>query len=127
MNLNLKVFVFAVIACLLMSFDGTKAWSQSVHKGAVLIPMSEPGFRPHSPSEDGIDMICYLSDGMLYVEIEDFSGMIYVELQTLDGGCVHREYYYYTNPYTISTSSLHGDYVVKIKIDDATYQGYFNI
>ncbi len=72
-------------------------------------------------------MICYLSDGMLYVEIEDFSGMIYVELQTLDGRCVHREYYYYTNPYTISTSSLHGDYVVKIKIDDATYQGYFNI
>ena len=53
--------------------------------------------------------------------------MIYVELQTLDGRCVHREYYYYTNPYTISTSSLHGDYVIKIKIDDTTYQGYFSI
>ena len=83
MNLNLKVFVFAVIACLLMSFDGTKAWSQSVHKGAVLIPMSEPGFRPHSPSEDGIDMICYLSDGMLYVEIEDFSGMVNYTIESM--------------------------------------------
>lgn len=48
MNLNLKVFVFAVVACLLMSFDGTKAWSQGVHKGEVVIPMSGTGVRPHS-------------------------------------------------------------------------------
>lgn len=74
----------------------------------IQVPMHGMGHRPHSPSEDILELQCYISDGTLYLEIEDFSGMIYVELQTLDGRCVHREYYYYTNPYTISTSSLHG-------------------
>lgn len=127
MNLNLKVFVFAVIACLLVSFDGTKAWSQSVHKGAVLIPMSEPVFRPHSPSEDGIDMICYLSDGMLYVEIEDFSGMVNYTIESMAGPVPYRGFAYYSQPLSFSTAYMSGNYTITIKIGDSTYQGYFNI
>lgn len=91
------------------------------------IPLRQTGGRPHDSSDDFFYMVCYVGNGTLYLDIEDFSGMIYVELQTLDGRCVHREYYYYTNPYAISTSSLHGDYVIKIKIDDSSYQGYFSI
>ena len=72
-------------------------------------------------------MVCYLSDGTLNIEIEDFSGMIYVYIETLDGIGVHKQFYYYNNPYSLPTGSLHGDYVIKIKIDDSTYQGYFNI
>ena len=76
------------------------------------IPLRQTGGRPHDSSDDFFYMVCYVGNGTLYLDIEDFSGMIYVELQTLDGRCVHREYYYYTNPYAISTSSLHGDYVI---------------
>lgn len=61
------------------------------------IPLRQTGGRPHDTSDDFFDMMCYVENGTLYLEIEDFSGMIYVELQTLDGRCVHREYYYYTN------------------------------
>ena len=127
MDFNLKVFVFAIIAFILMAFDGTKAWSQSEHKGAVLIPMSETGYRPHSPSEDDLEIQCYISDDMLYVEIEDFSGMIYVYIETIDGVGVRKDFHYYYNPYSVSTSSFHGDYVIHIKIGDSTYQGYFSI
>lgn len=119
-----RVVLGIIIVCLTILGSGIM---QAEGTSKIQVPMHGMGHRPHSPSEDILELQCYISDGTLYLEIEDFSGMIYVELQTLDGRCVHREYYYYTNPYTISTSSLHGDYVVKIKIDDATYQGYFSI
>lgn len=91
------------------------------------IPLRQTGGRPHDTSDGLFDMVCYLSDGMLNIEIEDFSGMIYVYIETLDGIGVHKQFYYYNNPYSLPTGSLHGDYVIKIKIDDSTYQGYFNI
>lgn len=118
-------FLGVMAACLIMFLGNSTVKADNTAK--LQIPMHGGGFRPHSPSDDGLDMICYLSDGMLNIEIEDFSGMIYVYIETLDGVGVHKQFYYYTNPYTLSTASLHGDYIIKIKIDDSTYQGYFNI
>lgn len=122
-----KTLIAFVVSLLICNIGFTyQCQAYDVPASHSSIPLRQTGGRPHT-SDDFFDVICYLSDGMLNIEIEDFSGMIYVYIETLDGVGVHKQFYYYSNPYSFSTASFHGDYVVKIKIDDATYQGYFLI